>query len=88
MAKDIPFPMPVPGRAKKVPKVVKPEDEEVTPEEAAKMKAIMEAQSAKAAEEGADEEDKEAYKVRGYKKGGAVRGFGIAARGRGRGRVC
>lgn len=87
MASKIPFPMPVPGRAKKPVKVVKPEDEEVTPAQAESMKAIMDAQSAKAAEEAADEEAKKTYKVRGYSKGGAVRGTGCASKGYGRGKM-
>jgi hypothetical protein len=87
MASKIPFPMSVPGRAKKPAKVMKPEDEEVTPAQAASMKAIMDADSAKRAEESADEDAKQAYKVRGYKKGGMVRGTGCASKGYGRGKM-
>ena len=91
MAASIPFPTPVPGRAKKVakpaPKVVKPEDMDVTPEQEARMRAAMEAESKKRQQESEDEEAQQAYQVRGYKKGGAVRGTGCATRGYGKGKV-
>jgi hypothetical protein len=88
MASKIPFPVPVPGRAKKVPKVVKPEDMDVTPEQEARMRAAMEAESKKRQQESDDEEAQQAYEVRGYKKGGIiVRGVGCAARGYGKGKV-
>lgn len=88
MASKIPFPTPVPGRAKKAPKVVKPEDMDVTPEQEARMRAAMEAESKKSQQESDDEEAKQAYEVRGYKKGGIiVRGTGCATRGYGKGKV-
>ena len=88
MASKIPFPTPVPGRVKKVVKpVTKPEDMDVTPEEEAKLRALSEAESKKRQQEADDEDAKQAYEVRGYKKGGAVRGTGCATRGLGKGKV-
>ena len=74
MASKIPFPVPVPGRAKKAPKVVKPEDMDVTPEQEARMRAISHADAKKSQQESDEEEAKQAYEVRGYKGGGMVRG--------------
>jgi hypothetical protein len=87
MASKIPFPVPVPGRAKKAPKVVKPEDMDVTPEQEARMRAISDADAKKSQQESDEEEAKQAYEVRGYKGGGMVRGTGCATRGLGKGKV-
>lgn len=84
---NVPLPPETPSWRKKK---VKPEDMPMS-------EAMQEYLSKKTTEESEDrirneavDEAKEEYKIRGYKNGGMVkvRGAGIAARGKGKGRMC
>lgn len=83
MAK-VPMPPDTPAFRKKK---VKPEDMPISD---AMQKYLSEKSAEESASRSKDEmadEEKKAYDVRGYAKGGSVRGFGIAVKGRGKGKV-
>jgi hypothetical protein len=85
MAK-VPLPPETPSWRKK--KAIKPEDMPMSPAMQEYLKSKTEEEGESRAQEAAADEEKEAYKVRGYNKGGSVRGVGIAVRGKGKGRMC
>lgn len=76
------------------PVAVDPDNEAVSPEQSAAIKAQQDNQSQQDKQYQDDEDAKEAYKARGYKKGGSVRkyskggsvrGAGCAEKGHGKG---
>ena len=69
-------------------KKVKPEDMPMSEAMQNYLRDKTEEEGKDRADEASADEAKEAYKVRQYKKGGMVRGAGIAARGIGRGKMC
>ena len=81
-------PLPPESPAWRKKKATKPEDMPMSPAMQDYLKSKTEEEAEGRAQDSAAEDAKEAYSVRGYKKGGSVRGVGVAARGHGKGRMC
>jgi len=83
---NIPLPPETPEFRKKArKKVMKPEDMEMSDAMQQYLRDKTDAERRSQMESEMADEAKEAYSVRGYKKGGMVRGCGKAVKGRGKG---
>ncbi len=84
---NIPMPPETPEFRKKARKKVKPEDMPMSEAMQNYLRQKSDDESRSRMEEDMADEAKEAYPVRGYKKGGMVRGCGKAVRGHGKGKM-
>lgn len=86
--KDIPLPPDTPEFRKKArKKIMKPEDSPIPEAMQEYLRQKSEGESRMRMEDEMADEAKEAYPVRGYAKGGMVRGCGKATKGRGKVRM-
>lgn len=84
---NIPLPPDTPEFRKKARKKMKPEDMPMSESMQEFLRQKSEGESRSRMEEDMADEAKEAYPVRGYAKGGMVRGCGKATKGRGKVRM-